>query len=313
MCWRLVVLGWGLLSSSSVWAGANRDLVAVARKLSEQVLYEFPSMEGIVLGSGKGGSYVSVGKSSGASQGSLLAVIRETERIRDPQGGEELGRGWDVVGVVRLTEVQDKVSGVDILQGRAERGDRVSSEALKLELEVRPFRRAGGGRADIAELLTDLVAENLDRSGRWAIASERSGGKVPSYGVEGEVVDATATVLVHMRLVRQPGDRVVAFWTESMACTPAIRSLLDSDLSPYEAFVQTGETRLSGSGACACAAAPREGRSVYVLFQDHLEVVRFEGQWISEEMVSWVSGPGSVGGGAPDHPSERSGSCPAPL
>jgi curli biogenesis system outer membrane secretion channel CsgG len=91
----------------------SANLVAHAPK----VLRTVTKLEGIVASAEGGQVVLNIGSSSGVSPGDLLEVFRVTKEVKDPSSGEVIRRLTSTVGVVKVTDVDEKSAVCAVVSG----------------------------------------------------------------------------------------------------------------------------------------------------------------------------------------------------
>lgn len=120
-----------LLAAKDVYGESKeRDsLKLLAEGMSVKYLQEFPLVDGIVV-QGKGDYFFTdLGEGEIKPQRRLI-IYREGEAIRDPDTGEILSSDTDIIGYARVTQVLEKISRAEPIQGLKAKDIRVKDKVM---------------------------------------------------------------------------------------------------------------------------------------------------------------------------------------
>jgi len=165
-----------VLLASAAWAQlqgatpapATPPVAAPLTALVDELLDLFPKVQGEVLEVRDVTLTLGAGKKDGARPGLEIELFREGREIKHPKTGAVLGRTEQVLGQVRITEVQEGFSLASASPGGdVKPGDRFRVSGGKINLVLLPL--LGGVRENLVEAAVQDLVERLGASGRFRV------------------------------------------------------------------------------------------------------------------------------------------------
>lgn len=163
----LLVLGIASAQTRTDESGETAPLPVSLTALVNQLVAQFPHIEGEVVEVRGKTLTLSVGRRQGVQLGLAFSVLREGREIRHPKTGELLGRTEEPVGRATATQVFDAVSIAAFDGSEARTGDRVRLGEGKTRLTLLVFK--GGVKDGLVEAVTHELYEALNTPGRFEV------------------------------------------------------------------------------------------------------------------------------------------------
>jgi curli biogenesis system outer membrane secretion channel CsgG len=110
-----VSMGSTAFNSSAIGQAVREAVQKVAKKIGQDLA---GSWKGAIVKVDGSIVIINGGLNVGMKKGDLFSVIRKGEVMKDPETGEELGAESKTIGKIRITEVMDKMSKAQILEGK---------------------------------------------------------------------------------------------------------------------------------------------------------------------------------------------------
>jgi len=257
--------------------GSFGSVEEVAEGIFQDLLLDFPRVEGNVLQARGQEVRISVGRSQGVVHGMVLRVFRDHGRWRRFNKAKELEGDWSPCGWIRVTRLFDETSMAEVLEGRVLRGNRVSTETIVYPVELTSFVFQGERNTVLGGAIRDLLMETMERSGRFVPWDGEEAFHVPAFRLQGELVDTTGSLGITVKWSRMPEDRLVRLLTRKMPMTTSLRRLLGSPLAGSTPYAAVARLSLNRQGVCDVAMVPLANRQwVALLSGDGIDMIRFE-------------------------------------
>jgi len=135
--------------------------------LVDQLLDIFPKVDGEVLEVRGDTLTLDAGKKNGVQLGLELEVFRQGREIKHPKTGQRLGYAEEIVGRVRVTEVQDAFALAGPAGPEIKPGDRFRTPSGKVNIVL--LSLLGGPKDSMIEAATQDLVERLTATGRFRV------------------------------------------------------------------------------------------------------------------------------------------------
>ena len=282
-----VVLTLLLFAFVSPWTSTGfASVEPLVKEIFEDLLTGFPTIEGSVLRDRGDRFQISIGRSQGVTCGMIFRVLRDRGKLKDPETGEVMGRDLQPSGWLRVTRLFDKTAEVEVLEGRASRGDRVTTALVVWPIEISSILLENEKDTPLGQAIRDLLKEKMEQSGRFVL----KGSETPTladhthrldcaYRLEGELLDTTGALGITLKLLRMPEGRIVRLLTRQVPMTASLRRLVGSSLHSPTPYVSVAHVALDRRNVCDLAAVPLPGRQwVALLSGNGIDMIRFKGE-----------------------------------